>query len=102
MAALFHVFTVGSNEWAWIQDNPMRRVRKPKEPRGRVRFLDHAEKTRILDACKASDCEHLYTVAVLAPSTGMRQSEILNLRWKDIDFKRSSIMLLETKNGSSR
>jgi len=102
MAALSHAFTVACNEWEWLNDNPMRKVRKPKEPRGRVRFLDEDERKRLLAACKASECQQLYPVVVLALSTGMRQMEVMNLSWADVDLKRGYLILHETKNGERR
>ena len=51
LAALSHVFTVAVREWGWLEDNPMRKVTKPKEPRGRVRFLsddEQAQKVKLL------------------------------------------------------
>jgi integrase len=113
LAALSHVFTVAVREWGWLEDNPMRKVTKPKEPRGRVRFLSEdatgpdgekidGERTRLLDACKQSKNSHLHTIVVLALSTGMRQGEILNLRWPDIDLNTGRIILHETKNGERR
>jgi integrase len=54
MAALSHAFTVAVREWGWLDDSPMRKVSKPKEPRGRVRFLSDEERTYLLDACQAS------------------------------------------------
>jgi integrase len=44
----------------------------------------------------------LYPVVLLALSTGMRQGEILSIRWKDVDFERKRIVLHDTKNRSSR
>ncbi len=44
----------------------------------------------------------LYIVVVIALSTGMRQAEIMNLKWQDIDFEREHIILHETKNGERR
>ena len=44
MAALSHAFTVAVREWGWIEDSPLRKVTKPKEPSGRVRFLDDDER----------------------------------------------------------
>ena len=102
MAALSHAFTIAVNEWGWLDDNPMRKVSRPKEPRGVVRFLSEEERVDILEACKASSCPHLYPVVVLALSTGMRQGEIINLTWNNVDLKRGYIILEETKNGERR
>lgn len=55
-----------------------------------------------MTACKESRYEHLYTIVVLALSTGMRQGEILNLRWSDVDLNRGRMILHETKNGERR
>lgn len=102
MAALSHAFTIAVKEWGWIEDSPMRRVTKPKEPRGRVRFLSDDERTRLLAECKNSDSEMLYLAVVLALSTGARRMEILGLQWQDIDLQRGFITLHETKNGERR
>lgn len=102
MATLSHVFTIAVKEWGWVDDSPMRKVTKPREPRGRVRFLSDDERVRLLAACKESNSEYLYPVTVLALSTGGRRMEILGLKWKDIDFIRSVITLHETKNGDRR
>jgi len=102
MAALSHVFTIAVKEWGWLDDTPMRKVTKPKEPRGRVRFLSDDERNRLLVACKETNNLYLYTATVLALSTGGRRMEILGLRWNDIDFARSVITLHETKNGERR
>lgn len=102
LAALSHAFTIAVNEWGWLEDHPMRKVRKPKEPQGRVRFLSEDERIRLLEACKESDCPQLYPIVVLAISTGMRQGEILNLKWNHVDLNRGYITLEETKNGERR
>ncbi len=102
MAALSHAFTMAVKEWGWIDDTPMRKVTKPKEPRGRIRFLSDDERSRLLDACKESNSTYLYPATVLALSTGGRRMEILGLKWQDIDFSRSIITLHETKNGERR
>jgi integrase len=102
LAVLSHMFTIAVNEWAWVDANPLRKVTKMKEPRGRVRFLSDDERTRLLEACKASDSPYLYIAVVLALSTGGRRMEILGLRWQDVDFARGIITLHETKNGERR
>lgn len=102
LAVLSHLFTMAIKEWGWIDDNPLRKVTKPKEPRGRVRFLSDEERICFLDECKKSDSQYLYTAVVLALSTGGRRMEILGLTWKDVDFTRGIITLHETKNGERR
>jgi integrase len=102
LASLSHAFTIAMKEWGWIEDSPMRRVTKPKEPRGRVRFLSDEERARFLTECKNSDSEYLYLAVVLALSTGARRMEILGLQWQNVDLQRSFITLHETKNGERR
>ena len=102
LAALSHALTIAMKEWQWIEDSPMRRVQKPKEPRGRVRFLSDDERVRLLAECKRSESQYLYTAVVLALSTGGRRMEIMGLSWKDVDFDRGVITLHETKNGERR
>lgn len=102
VTALGHVFTIAVNEWELIENNPVRKVSKLKEPRGRVRFLSDEERAKLLQACKESENPFLYTITVLALSTGARKNEILTLRWEDIDFKRGLITIHYTKNGERR
>lgn len=93
---------MAEREWGWLDDSPMRKVRKPTEPRGRVRFLNDDERNQLLQACRNSNNYKLYPIVVLAISTGMRQGEILNLRWPDVDLKTGFAILHETKNGERR
>ncbi len=86
LAVLSHAFTVAMKEWGWVNDNPLRKVARPTEPRGRVRFLDDDERERLLAACRASESPLLYPIVVLAMSTGMRKGEILGLQWQQVDF----------------
>ncbi len=102
MAALSHAFTIAVNEWQWLEDSPMRKVKKPKESRGRVRFLNDDERCRLLQICKESSNEVLYTCVVLALSSGMRQGEQMSLTWADVNLKDGFIILHETKNGERR
>src|SRR5262249_29672801 len=81
LAVLSHAFTMAVEEWHWCEDNPVFKVRKPKEPRGRVRYLSDQERHSLLQECQASRNPYLYTVVVLALSTGARRGELLGLRW---------------------
>ena len=102
MAALSHALNIAMKDWDWLEDSPMRKVTRPREPRGRERFLSDDERTRLLEACRESASAHLYTVVVVALSTGMRRGEIMGLRWDMIDFEHEQIRLYATKNDTSR
>lgn len=102
LAALSHPLTIAVREWAWLDDSPMRKVSKPKEPRGRVRFLSDDERQRLLDTCKESRNPYLYIVVVLALATGARRGELLSLHWPDVDLKHGMLTFHETKNGERR
>lgn len=114
MAALSHAFSIARDEWGWLEDSPMRKVRKPRESNGRVRFLDEDERVRLLKACKDSSNAWLYLVVVLALSTGMRLGEIMRLYWRRpskppenvawgvVHLGQDAIVLYDTKNTDHR
>ena len=101
MAALSTALNTSIREWEWMEDNPMRKISKLKEPRGRVRYLNIEEKERLLVACKSVN-NHLYLAVVLALSTGARQQEIWGLQWSEVNFETGFITFTETKNEESR
>jgi len=104
LAVLSHCYTMVVREWGWTDDTPMRKVSKPKEPPGRVRFLSEDERAHLLAACRESRNPFLYPIVVLALSTGMRRSEIMNLTWDRVDFGCGVITLQTgtTKNNEAR
>jgi integrase len=102
MAALSTVYTSAINEWGWVESSPLKKVKKPKEPRGRIRFLDEKEREALLAVCQKSECRYLYLIVVMAISTGMRRGEIRGLRWRDVDLQKGRIVLEKTKNEEAR
>lgn len=85
-------------EWELISVNPMARVRRPKQPAGRLRYPQPGELRAVLAECPP----WLRPIAGLAAFTGMRRSEVLNLRWLDVDFAGGRLLLPQTKNGDGR
>lgn len=102
LAAFSKALSVAVKEWEWIEENPAFKITKPKEVRGRDRYLSLEEKTRLLEACKSSVNPYLYPIVSIALLTGMRYGEIVKLHWKDINFEIRHITLHETKNGDKR
>lgn len=97
-----HACNVAVNEWGWLEQNPLRRVRLLPEPRGRVRYLTDVERPKLLAACQASSNRHLYPLVMLALATGARKMELLSLIWEQLDIGCGMMTLLETKNGQCR
>jgi len=102
LAYLSTAFTVAMREWQWCHENPVKRVSKLKEPRGRVRFLSDYERNALLDSCQKIDQHLLYPLVVLSISTGARQGELLHLRWRDVDLERGVATIHDSKNDETR
>jgi integrase len=104
LAALSHCYSVAMKEWGWVDDTPMRKISRPKEPTGRVRYLDKGEVERLLDICRDSSNDYLYSIVLLAVSTGMRKGEILSLTWDRVELDRGVLILSseQTKNRTAR
>jgi len=92
-----HIFKLAV-EWELLPINPSLGVKAPKAQPGRVRYLQPTELRLVIDACP----EWLRPIVALASLTGMRRSEILRLRWIDIDFQNGRIFIPKSKNGDSR
>ena len=71
-----------------------------KEPPGRNRYLSTAELNGLL---KAAESDPVMRAAILVSvATGLRQGELLRLKWADIDVKGSAVMIHVTKNKTPR
>lgn len=102
LAALSHAFSICVREWQWLDETPVKRVIKPKEPRGRTRFLSDDERSALMVTCKDSSNPYLYLAFIISISTGMRRAELMHLRWENVDLFKGRILLHETKNNERR
>ncbi len=82
--------------------NPVLKIRKPAEAKGRDRRLSDTEWSEVEEECKKSRNTFLWPIVCIARETCMRQGEILGMKWEDIDWKRKFVFLHETKNGQAR
>ncbi len=102
MTVLGSAFGTATKDWFWLENNPCTKVRRPTEPRGRVRFLDEGERPRLLAACEESETRRLYPLVVMALCTGARQGELTSLKWQDVDLDRGVAIIHHSKNGDRR
>src|SRR5256885_475214 len=113
-----------------LTENPVRRVDKPRvDRRGKVRFLDQAEESRLRNALMERDFEmqnhrtcgnnrrqtrhepmlpplthfgdHLTPAVLLSMNTGLRRGEVVKLRCGSVDFNRR-LLTVEGRNAKNR
>jgi integrase len=80
LARLKHLYA-RAVEWRFVKTSPAAKVKKAKEPDGRVRYLTADERQALLDG--ANGRLRLYIAAAL--QTGARRAELMRLRWSDVD-----------------
>jgi len=83
-----------------IEINPCRRVRKFRTNNGRVRYLTPDEEAKLFE--KLQGQEWVQRIVTMAINTGMRQGEIFDLTWFDVDLPRGVIHIRVSKNGKDR
>jgi integrase len=85
-------------QWQMVTRNVTEAVKAPRPTPGEMQTLSAAETRKLLTAARGDRLEALY---VLAAYTGMRQGELLALKWKDVDLEnaRLSVRRTITKNG---
>ncbi len=86
-------------EWGKFDgSNPVAKVKMFKEPEGRTRYLETAEAAKLIKCCE----DRFKPYVIVAINTGLRQNEMLSLRWGDLDFVNGMIYALKTKNQKMR
>lgn len=100
---LLHAVIEGVRRRLGLTENPVSFVRRPKVRDARDVRLAPGEEERLLDAIRTeSRNPWLGPAVVLALETGMRRSELLALRWDNVDLQERVAFLPDTKNGRSR
>ena len=75
-------------KWGLVATNVARQARPPKYVRPEQRTIDPGEILRLWSAAEGTRWAPLI---ILTCATGLRQSEILGLKWGDVDFERSTL-----------
>lgn len=101
LMVLSALFKWACGERGLLRSNPVKAVSKPREPRGRVRYLSEEERVRLFDACRSLQ-DYLFPLVVVACYTGMREGELLGLTWDQVDLIEGWAHLENTKNGERR
>ncbi len=107
-AALYHrSLKAGFNKaviWNYIETNPFDKIKAPKVPKSFPVFISEAELIHILNKTKVQLFKDVFTTAFFS---GLRLSELLNMKWNWIDFSQDVITVknsdeFNTKNKRER
>ena len=98
LGLLSKAFNLALRQWEWCNDNPCSRIQREPENNTIDRWLTSEEDARLLNGAEGYLNGQLVEIIILAMNTGLRQGEILNVRWKDVDLSRKVITVQKTKN----
>ena len=76
--------------WDLMMANPCSKVVKPKVPNLEMKMLDELESQLLLTELVNAPLKH-QCIIYIAIMTGLRNGEILALKWSDIDFSKKEI-----------
>ena len=104
LAYLSSIINHARREWGLHVLNPISLVRKPTVGRGRDRVLSASEQSRLFEAAVPTGRKNPLTLPIiqLALETAMRRSELLAIKWCDVDLLGQTVVLHTSKNGEGR
>ena len=97
LAVLRSILRKAELEWEWIDKAP--KIKLLPEPKKRVRWLTKEETEKLIDNLP----DHLKLIVGFAIETGLRHSNVLGLKWQQVDLDRNCAWIYgdESKSGQS-
>ena len=90
-----------TQEWdIYMPTNPCNNIGKLKEPNAKQSRISDEQETRLLDYARLNKNRYLPLIITIAIELGLRRSEIVGLRWENVNDDR--LFLPDTKNGEDR
>ena len=94
------VYRHAASEWGYQHlENPVARLKRPSPGKARTRRASDEEISQVK---VATDSAYLPALIDLAIETGMRLSELVGMRWDNLDLEARTVFLPDTKNGHPR
>jgi integrase len=104
-----NAINVAINEWEWLTENPLKKIKRPIAPQHRQRRISQYEINQLLHATgyrhndkTVTATQRVGAALLFAIETAMRAGEIVGLTWKHVNLDKRVAHLPMTKNGMSR
>lgn len=99
VSLISHLYSVAIRRWRLPVTNPVTgQMDLPSNGKARTRRLKKGEYEKLMKALMDEPKQFV----IIAIETAMRQSEIFGLRWENINKKKCTALLKDTKNGETR
>ena len=85
-----------------VVGNPVQEIKNIKDDNKIERYLTEQQTVTLLEAVRQSESEMLQYIVLFLIYTGARKREVLDARWRDIDFSQRSWRIPKTKSGKIR
>jgi len=97
LALVRSILNKAANEWEWLESAP--KVKLRKEADHRTRWLTRQEASNLIVELPS----HLADMAIFTLATGLRQSNVMKLKWENVDLekKHAWIHADEAKSGKA-
>jgi integrase len=93
----FYKYAVGQS---WVQQKPYSVEKLPEEPKRKCRIPEHHQDAMLAAAQEPDQHPLIYLFLIIGFGVGMRHTEILNIRWENIDWETGNIWMPQTKTGA--
>jgi len=80
-----------AQRWRLVPTNVADLIDPPRVPPAEIKVLTPEQARKVLEVSRGDDLEALWTVALTA---GLRQGELLSLRWPELDLDRGSLRVV--------
>ncbi len=86
-------------EWKWIKADDVPKIIKGAEPRKQIVVLTLSDQNALMRAALGDQDAHTWLFVAIGLQTAMRHSEILRIKWSEIDFDQRRIYIAQAKAG---
>jgi len=98
LGVLRHLFNFAEKRNKFFSKNPVSKAGLIKVNNQQERILNYEEEQRLLSNCNY----YMKNIIICALNTGMRKSEIISLKWSNVDLKNNIITLEHTNTKSKK